>query len=189
MAFKIDPNATGTSYSLKPEGYYEVIIESAYIEDYTRADGTKTQRIKLKYIIRNDVDQRYKNACIFHDIWQRREEKLTELDRTVENFHYDNLMGLANALPLSKEKEYANVAELVADFAGKPVKAHLYHEAGTNGKTYEKIDEHKPTDFPNVAHKAKTPVSADTYAAPPAQSFAASAAAAADVSDDDDYPF
>ena len=185
MAFRTNSSKASEGSSLKPEGDYEVLIDSAKIEDFPKADGTTTQRIKLKYVIRNDVEQKYKNAYLFNDIWKKKEPN--EDDLSVEGFNFGNLMAIADAAKLPDNKEYESVSAFLADLAGKPVKVHLYHNL-YNGNTYEKIDEHKPTDFPNVAHKAKAASPANTYAVPPAQNFAASAAAA-DVSDDDDYPF
>ena len=189
MAFKTNSSKASEGGNLKPEGYYEIIIESAKIEDHTKPDGTPTQRINFRYRVRNDVDQHYKNACIFHTIWKVSEEKVTKDDLSVDGFNFGNLMAVWQAATkIPGEKEYESVLAFHAELVGKPVKVHLYHNF-YNGKTYEKIDEHKPTDFPNVAHKAKAAAPANTYAVPPAQSFAASAAAAADVSSDDDYPF
>lgn len=206
MAFKTNSSKASEGGNLKPEGYYETLIESAKIEDFTKADGTVTQRIKLKYVIRNDVEQKYKNACLFNDIWKKKEPN--EDDISIDGFNFGQLMAVSDAVKLPDNKEYESVSALLAELVGKPVKVHLYHNF-YNGKKYEKIDEHKPTDFPNAAHKAKAASHANTYAVPPAQSFAGGfaqtsalhseqqsnccakpcAAAAADVSDDDDYPF
>lgn len=186
MAFKTNSSKASEGGNLKPEGDYEVLIDSAKIEDFPKADGTTTQRIKLKYVIRNDVEQKYKNAYLFNDIWKKKEPN--EDDMCVDGFNFGQLMAVSDAAKLPDNKEYESVSAFLAELVGKPVKVHLYHNL-YNGKTYEKINEHKPTDFPNVAHKAKAAAPANTYAVPPAQSFAASAAAAADVSDDDDYPF
>lgn len=185
MAFKTNSSKASEGSSIKPEGDYEVLIDSAKIEDFPKADGTTTQRIKLKYVIRNDVEQKYKNAYLFNDIWKKKEPN--EDDLSVDGFNFAQLMAVSDAARLPDNKEYESVSAFLAELVGKPVKVHLCHNL-YNGKTYEKIDKHYPTDFPKVAHKSKAPAPANTYAAPPAQSFAASSAAA-DVSDDDDYPF
>lgn len=187
MAFKTNSSKASEGSSIKPEGDYEVIIDKAEIEDYTKKDNTTIRRIKFRYTVRNDVDQRYKNACIFHEMYKVGADKITDDDREVEGFNFKMLMAISGAAKIPDDKEFENVSAFLAELVGKPVKVHLYHNL-YNGKIKEKIDKHYPTDFPKVAHKAKAPAPSNTYAAPPAQSFAASSAAA-DVSDDDDYPF
>ena len=186
MAFNVNYSKAQQGDGIKPEGYYEVIIHRA--EEKTTPNGKR--KISFRLIIRNDVEQGYKNGYIFHDIWAKTPEKLTPDDEAVGGYNFAQLMAVAEAAKLPQDKEYANLAALLSDMVDKPICVNLYHDT-YNGKTNEKVKGIYPTKFPEVKHKQKTSAAAGTYAAKPAAQFAAAPAAPAEAASeaDDDYPF
>lgn len=185
MAFRTNTSKASEGNSIKPEGDYEVIIDSAEI----RVTAGGKENINLVYVIRNDVGQEYRNGLIFHSIWKKNEPNPD--DMSIGGFNYAQLMAVANAARLPDGKEYADLNEFLAELEGKPIKVHLYHN-DYNGKTYEKVNRHMPTEFPSVKHKAKTsaapvaPAKPAGYSAPFAQ---AAPTVPATGGSDDNYPF
>lgn len=178
MAFKADfSKAQEGGNSLKPEGNYEVVIDTAEV---ARTQSGK-EKINIVYVIRNDVNQACQNGLIFDSIWKKKEPNPD--DQSVDGFNFGQLMAVAGAAKLQSGKEYANLGEFLAELVGKPLLVHLYHD-DYNDKMYEKIDEHSPTAHPNVKHKSKT---RKPTAAPARKSAPAPAPAASEA--DDDYPF
>ncbi|MCH5205672.1 MAG: DUF669 domain-containing protein [Oscillospiraceae bacterium] len=181
MAFKTNNSKASEGFILKPEGDYEVIIEGAEI----RTLQSGAQKIGFKYVIRNDVEQRFQNGKIFDDVWKKKDPNADDL--AVDGFNFGQLMAIASAARLPDGQDYETLAEFLAALTGKPMKVHLYHD-DYNDKYYEKVDRHYPTDFPEVKHIAKAPANPAGYAAPAATSFAGSIPIAP-VEDDDEYPF
>lgn len=186
MAFRTN-NSKASEGNLKDEGYYEVIIDSAKV---TQTPGGK-QKIALKYIIRNDIQQKYHNGLIFHDVWKKTQPN--EDDMAIGGFNFSQLMAISKAAKLPDGQEYADLGEFLNALVGKAVKVHLYHDP-YNGKTYEKVDMHVTTDHPEIRHKPKEKPNTAGYAAPTAAQFANTAPSAPTeglgaASADDDYPF
>ena len=184
MAFRTNSSkANEGSFSLKDEGYYEVLIENYKVSQTQNGK----QHIGFRYVIRNDVQQKYQNGLIFHSVWKKKEPN--EDDMQVEGFHFGQLMAIAQAARIPDNQEFAGLDEFLKALCGKAVKVHLYHD-DWNDKFYEKIDLHQPTEYPEIKHKAKPAASAGTYAAQPSAQFAAAPAVTAAATDsDDDYPF
>ena len=181
MAFRTNTSkAQEGGNTLKPEGDYEVIIDTAEV---TRTQSGK-DKINIVYVIRNDVQQPCQNGLIFNSIWKKKEPNAD--DMSVDGYNFGQLMAVAAAAKLPDDKEYASLGDFLAELSGKPMKVHLYHD-DYNGKTYEKIDLHQPTEYPEIKHKAKPKPNAAGYAAP--QTSFAAAAPAAPSEGDDDYPF
>lgn len=176
MAFRTNASkAQEGGNSLKPEGDYEVIIDTAEV---TRTQSGK-DKINIVYIIRNDVQQSYQNGLIFDSIWKKKNPN--EDDRSIGGFNFGQLMAIANAANLPDGKEYADLNALLAELVGKPLRVHLYHD-DYNDKQYEKIDRHEPTTLAAVKHKAKGKPAPTRTAAPAPAPVPAAAV-------DDDYPF
>ena len=97
----------------------------------------------------------------------------------VDGFNFAQLMAISKAARIPDDKEFENINDFLKALIGKPIKVHLFHDE-YNGKTYEKIDKHYPTEFSEVKHKPKEkPAKSETFAAQPA----------ATTKSDDDYPF
>lgn len=183
MAFKMNSSkAQESGNSLKPEGDYEVVIDTAEV---ARTQNGK-EKINIVYVIRNDVTQAFQNGLIFDSIWKKKEPNAD--DQSVDGFNFGQLMAIASAAKLPEGKDYANLGELLAELVGKPLRVHLYHD-DYNGKMYEKVDIHSATTLTSVKHKAKGRKSTGGGARPaaaPAQHSAAPANAAPAA---DPYPF
>lgn len=132
--YKMDTNDVQQG-RIKPKGYYEVMIDNAY-EEPSKTGGNSYVKIVLK--VREDVEQAYKNGLIFVNMYRSKE--------TGEfNFRIFNAIG--KACDMQNGKEYNTLAEFLEDFRGRSCKIKLGHNE-YNGKTYEQVDEWKPSDFP-----------------------------------------
>lgn len=177
---------------LIPKGSYECIVKSA------APSATKKGKayLDVRLVIRNDVDQKYKDRYIFHKIWEKNDPN--EADRQVDNYDFSSLMKLAQAVGLPSGKNYASIDAICNDFVGKCVKVEIYHDE-YNGNVSEKVRNFKITDFPDCKHafKASAAPAANTAAAPKRDAFAQPPSAqqpAIDLSDfeeiaDGDLPF
>ena len=159
MGFKNDFSQAQQNSSLKPAGDYEVIVVKA--EERTTQNG-KTG-LNLSMVIRNDVEQGYKNGYIFHTLWKRREP--TAADMQVNGYGFGQIMALGKAAQLPDGKDYADLGEFLADVMNKPLRVRLKHET-YNGTEHEAVDYINPTNYPQVRHEFKKQVTAGTYAAP-----------------------
>lgn len=180
MGFKTNSSKASEGFVLKPEGDYEVIIESAEIKTFPSGSTA----IGFQYVIRNDVKQEFQNGKIFHNVWKKKEPN--EDDLAVDGFNFGQLMAISDAAALPDGQEYDSLADFLAALSGKPIKVHLYHD-DYNDKYYEKIDLHMKTDFPQVKHKPKTSANPTGYAAPAAAKY--SNADIANAGKADKYPF
>lgn len=143
--------AFSTNYeqnTLLPEGDYECIIKAAYL---TATKGG-TEYFSVRFIIRNDVPQKYQNKNIFHAIWKKREP--TADDNKVEGFSYKQLMNLAKSAKLPKGKNYETLNEFGEDLVGKCVKVVIEHNE-YNGETQEKVRYTAETKYPDCKHAFK----------------------------------
>lgn len=180
MAFRTNTSkAQEGGNSLKPEGDYEVIIDTAEVAK----TQTGKEKINVVYVIRNDVAQACQNGLIFESVWKKKSPN--EDDQNIGGFDYGRLMAIADAAKLPDGKEYANLNEFLAELKGKVLRIHLYHDP-YEGKIYEKIDKHAATTLTVVKHKAKVK-SAPAQTAAPASSQPVMPAESASVSDP--YPF
>lgn len=186
MGFKANQSEAVQGNSIKPEGDYECIIQN--IEERTNKNNKTWLNIAM--VIRNDIQQNYKNAYIFHTLWKRKEP--TEADKQVNGYGFGQVMALGKAAGLPDGKEYDSLQQFCEELVSKPLRVTLKHEE-YNGKTQERVSWLNPTKFPEVNHisKPKT-VSNDTYANQN-QSFASSTSTAqqgfTDMPLDDDIPF
>lgn len=152
---------------LLPEGKYECIVKDAFPSETSHG----TPYLDIRLVIRNDVEQKYKNKYIFHSIWKKKEP--SEQDRQVDGYSFKQLMSLASAAGLPSGKNYASVEELCKDFIGKCVNVETEHDEW-NGKTNVRVKYCNKTDYPECRHIFKTsaPVDNDTYQKPKQDAFA-----------------
>ena len=178
---------------LLPAGKYECIVKDA-VPAVTKSG---TPYLDIRFVIRNDVSQKYQNKYIFHSIWKRKEP--TDQDKQTDNYNFSQLMSLANAVKLPSGKNYASVEELCRDFVGKCCNVEIEHKE-SNGQTRERVKFCSQTSFPECKHIFKTAGSSqqanDTYKQPNRDAFAqpATAQQPVDLSDfeeinTDDIPF
>ncbi len=193
MNFTTNYENIGSGNELLPVGKYECIVRDAV----PAATKNGTPYLDIRFVIRNDVSQKYQNKYIFHSIWKRKEP--SEQDRQVDNYSFKQLMSLANAVKLPSGKNYASVEELCRDFVGKCCNVEIEHKE-SNGQTRERVKFCNQTSFPECKHVFKTAGSSqqanDTYKQPNRDAFAqpATAQQPVDLSDfeeinTDDIPF
>lgn len=172
-------------YSLIPVGEYEVIIQK--IEEHTTQKGATGLNMTL--VIRNDVEQKCQNRCIFHTLWKRREP--TQADMQVQGYGFSQIMQLAKAAGLTDGKEYENVYELCGDLVNRIIRVKVVHEE-YNGKTNERVHYVNASKFLDCTHKFKETVSADTVAQKKQEQFANVNVGGQDFEEiisDDELPF
>lgn len=189
MGFKNNFSQATQNNGLKPEGDYEVLIVK--IEERTNKNG-KT-KMNFSMVIRNDVEQAYKNGYIFHELWKRREP--TAADLQVDGYGFGQVMALGQAAQLPDGKDYPNLNAFMQDLINKPVRVTLRHEK-FNDREREIVSYLSPTKYPEVRHVMKTASPTGYASQQPAQYAsqnnavqAAQAAQYAPVPTDDDLPF
>lgn len=152
-------------FDLIPKGEYEVIITK--IEERTTQKGATG--LNLSLVIRNDVEQKYQNRCIFHTLWKRREP--TQADMQVQGYSFRQIMQLAKAVRLPSGKSYETVYKLLDELSGKIMRVTIGHKE-YNGRTSEEVKFMNETNFPEIKHRFKTAVTSYTVAERPAETFA-----------------
>nr|UWF94060.1 MAG: Protein of unknown function (DUF669) [Bacteriophage sp.] len=190
MGFKANWSEAAQSNSLKPEDDYECLIAKAEERDYTNSKGEEKTCLNISFIIRNDVEQGYKNGHIFHTLWKRREP--TENDKQVKGYGFNQVMALGKAAGLPDGKDYDSLEQFLEELIKKPVRVTIKH-GEWNGEKREEVSWLNPTKFPTVKHTFKQSQSstAQTYAQPQ-QSYAPAQTANqgfVDMPIDDDLPF
>ena len=194
MNFTTNYDDVGTGSELLPEGLYECVVKSASLN----ATQNGTPYFDVRFVIRNDISQKYQNKYIFHSIWKRKTP--SEADMQLDGYSFKQIMALAKAAKIPAGKNYANLDEMGKDIEGKPVLVEVYHDT-YNGNTNVRVKYVNESKYPDCKHVFKeAPANNQTYAQRPQQSFASAAVPAAptmnsDLSDfeeivsDGDLPF
>lgn len=167
MNFSTNYDNIGGS-GLLPAGRYECIVKDA-VPAVTKNGAPY---LDIRFVIRNDVDQKYQNKYIFHSIWKKKEP--TEQDKQVDGYSFAQLMSLANAAKLPSGKNYASVEDLCKDFVGKCANIEIEHHE-YNGKTSERVKYCNQTAYPECKHIFKAPAAQtdnNTYQKPKQDAFA-----------------
>lgn len=128
MGFKANWSEAAQSNSLKPEGDYECLI--AKVEERVTKNGKENLNISM--VIRNDVEQNYKNGYIFDTLWKKKEP--TNADLQVKGYSYGQIMALGKAAGLPDGKEYDSLEQFLEELIKKPVRVTIKHEE-YNGKS------------------------------------------------------
>jgi len=175
-------------FDLIPKGEYEVVITK--IEERTTQKGATGLNFTL--VIRNDVEQKYKNRLIFHTLWKRREP--TQADMSVQGYSFKQVMQLAKAVRLPSGKSYETVYSLCDELGGRVMRVTVGHRE-YDGRTYEEVKYMSESNFPECRHVFKTAVTSDTVAQRPAETFANKETSSGSMNDyeeilsDGDVPF
>lgn len=157
------------SGGLLPEGKYECIVKDAFPSETKNGFSY----LDIRMVIRNDVEQSYKNKYIFHSIWKKKEP--TEQDKQVDGYSFKQLMSLASAAGLPAGKNYASVEELCKDFVGKCVNVEIEHDMYNKDNPRERVKFCNKTAYPECKHvfkEAAAPVNSGTYQKPKQDAFA-----------------
>lgn len=171
MGFSTNYDNVPDDYGLIPEGEYEVVIRN--IEERTTKNGATG--INLSLVIRNDVEQKYKDRYLFHTLWKRKSP--TEADMQVQGYSFKQIMILAKAAKLPSGKAYENVQQLCEDLLKRPLRVTVEHEVSDyDGKTRENIRYINESKFPECRHvfkEKKSAAASGAVAQKPQEKFAA----------------
>lgn len=171
MGFSTNYENVSGDFSLIPAGEYEVVIRN--IEERTTKNGATG--INLSLVIRNDVEQKYKDRYLFHTLWKRKEP--TEADMQVQGYSFKQIMILAKVAKLPSGKAYENVQQLCEDLLKRPLRVTVEHEVSDyDGKTRENIRYINESKYPECRHvfkEKKSAASSETVARKPQEQFAA----------------
>lgn len=167
MGFSTSYKDINDEYGPLPEGEYEVVIRN--IEERTTPNGATG--LNLSLVIRNDVEQNYKDRYIFYTLWKRKEP--TAADKQVQGYGFNQVMRLAKSAGLPSGKAYETLQDMCKDLMQRPLKVTLEHRE-YNGKIQENVKYVNATAFPECKHvfKEKKQVTADTVAKKPQETFA-----------------
>lgn len=190
MGFKNNYSEATQNSGLKPEGTYECLLVKA--EEHQFRSGTIG--LNLTYVIRNDLEQKYKNGYIFDTLWKRKEP--TQADMQVNGYGFGQIMNLGKAAKLPDGKDYDNLEQFLQDLVNKPFRLTIKHEE-YNGEMREKVSYVNETIFPQVNHIMKPTASnnvSNTPAPPKAEQFATTSAVQQSMQqmsnlEDEDIPF
>lgn len=123
MGFSTDYSDVKTgSGGVLPEGEYEVIIKYAG-EDTTR---TGTVYINVTMVLRNDVEQAFKNNYIWHKLWQRKEPSPADL--AMGGYSSKQINSLSQAAGLPNNQKFESISEWGEQLKDKPVRITVEHE-------------------------------------------------------------
>jgi len=189
MGFSNDFSKADSGNGIKPEGDYEVLIVKAE----EKVNKNNKTYLNLSMVIRNDIEQKFKNGYVFHRLWKRKEP--TAADMQVNGYGFGQIMALGKAAGLPDGKDYPDLAAFLADLMKKPVLIHIKHEE-YKGEPQETVSSISVTKHPDVRHVMKlkkpdmTRVSQTDSYAKPSDGYAASAVQSAPTLPlDDDLPF
>lgn len=168
MGFSTNYEDVNDDFDILPEGDYEVIIRN--IEERTTKNGATG--LNLSLVVRNDVEQKFKDRYIFYTIWKRKEP--TDADKQVQGYSFKQIMRLAKSAKLPDGKAYESVMDMCKDLMRHTLKVTLEHREW-NGKQQENVKYVNESSFPDCRHvfKEKKQVTSDTAAPPSKENFAA----------------
>lgn len=114
-------------------GEYEVIIKD--FKERTTKTGKTGMNFKLA--VRDDVEQPYKKAVIFHTLWKRKEP--TQKDMQIGGYGFNQFMYLAKCANIPSGKSYETIYDLCKDLVGKCIRVNIIHDT-YNGYTNAVVD-------------------------------------------------
>jgi len=144
MGFKVD-YSEAQEFGTVADGDYEVVVFNAH-EDATKGGA---EFINFDLIIRNDVNQQYKNSHLFHRVWKSKENG---------KYNKGMVMALAKAFGLPDGKDYRSFEDFLNDFATRVAKVRVKNEKSEyNGKEYENTNIKKfgTSEYPSLQHRFK----------------------------------
>lgn len=130
MAYKYD---SSDANGLVKVGEYEALIES--LEVRTTQNGKN--KLTVKFRIRSDVEQAYRNKIMFKDIWEDKEEP--------DKFNVKQINRLLSTQPdIQNGQEFENINKIIEFLTGKALIIHIavefddYHGVDINTIDYYK---------------------------------------------------
>lgn len=144
MAFTLDTNDVFEGGI--QDGIYEVVIDKVIPK--TTPGGT--DYVQFDMIVRNDVDQKFKNVHIFHSVWKA---------KATGKYNPKSFNTIGKACQMQNGKVYNDFNEMLADFEKRVCKVKVKNEISTyNGNTYENtnVKEWYETQLIQCNHSFKT---------------------------------
>lgn len=130
MAYKYD---SSDAHSLVKIGEYEALIES--LEVRTTPNGKN--KLTVKFRIRTDVEQAYRNKIMYKDIWEDKEEP--------DKFNVKQINKLLGTQPdIQNGQEFENINKIIDFLTGKPLIIHIAIEFDNyRGEDVNTVDYYK----------------------------------------------
>lgn len=122
------------SNDLKEEGDYEVRVEKMEI----RVLPSGTEKLFLQYRIRDDVEQKYKNACLFEDIWHEKENP--------NLFNRKRINKLLGTQEVKEGTVFESINKICDFMLGKDLMVHLVKQ----------FDDYKGEEINSISYYKKT---------------------------------
>lgn len=168
MGFLTDYENINDDFDILPEGDYEVIIRN--IEERTTRNGATG--LNLSLVVRNDIEQKFKDRYIFYTLWKRKEP--TAADKQVQGYGFNQVMRIAKSAKLPNGKAYESIMDMCEDLMHRTLKVTLEHREW-NGKQQENVKYVNASEYPVCKHvfKEKKQVKTDAAAPPKNENFAA----------------
>lgn len=128
MGFSLDFKDVYTGENGIQDGRYEVVVNQ--VNEKSTPSGA--EYVELDLIIRNDLEQKSKNAHIFHKIWKAK-------DTGKYNMKTFNTIG--SSLQTQEGKIYNSMNDLLDDFVMKTCAVEVKNETNEyNGKSYTNVN-------------------------------------------------
>ena len=157
------------TYNPMPESTYEAIFK--YAGEASTSKGKPCINITL--VLRNDVDQPYKNKFIWESLYHRKEETRTEEDLKYEGYSAKRINQISKAAGIENHANVGTIEDWCRSLKGKCVRVTTVNEE-FNGKVSEKVKWFNETKFPVCNHiwkgeetKAAAPAPAAVVTPPP----------------------
>ena len=134
-----------------PAGEYEGIIKTAY-EDVTKSNKVF---INVPIAIRNDVEQPFKNAIVWHKLWKRKEP--TAADRAIGDYSMGQVANLGKAAGVPNGQHFESLEDWCKAIEKKPVRLKIRHGDEFNGKPSVEVEWVAPPKLVPCGHVWKQP--------------------------------
>lgn len=119
---------------LKEEGDYEVRVEKMEV----RVLPSGTEKLFVQYRIRDDVEQKYKNACLFEDIWHEKENP--------NLFNRKRINRMLGTQEIKEGTVFASINKICDFMIGQNLIVHLVKQ----------YDDYKGEEINSIAYYKKT---------------------------------
>jgi len=185
MGFGVDYSQASEGNDLLPEGEYEVIIKYAS-ESNTRGGTTY---LNIACVIRNDINQQYKNKNLWHSIFQKKEPSPADL--ACNGYSSKQIQSLSKASGLQNGKKYESLADWCDDLKDHVILVTVEHDT-YQGKTQARVKWTNESKFPQCKHewkKADPDIQAENVHDTPTSFSTASQQDFEEIVGDDDLPF
>lgn len=149
MGFSVNHEEASSGATLIPEGEYEVVIKAAF-EDTTKKG---TVYINIPLIVRNDVEQKFQNAYIWHALWKRKEP--TAEDRGCGGYSTKQIQTLSKMAGLENGKKYEGLEDWCDDLKHRMIRITVKHEE-YNGNVSAKVGYVNESKHQKLKHQFKT---------------------------------